>query len=30
VTLIVFDVTGNMDNEIIIFDVVDCTSCEFR
>jgi hypothetical protein len=30
VTLIVFDVEGNMDNESIIFDVVDCTSCEFR
>ena len=29
-TLIVFDVEGNMDNENIIFDVVDCTSCTFR
>ncbi len=30
VTVIVFDVTGNMDSESIIFDVVDCTSCTFR
>jgi hypothetical protein len=28
--LIVFDVEGNMDNDSIIFDVVDCTSCNFR
>jgi hypothetical protein len=30
VTVIVFDVEGNMDSESIIFDVVDCTSCTFR
>jgi len=29
VTAIVFNVTGNMDNESIVFTVVSCTSCEF-
>jgi len=29
VTVIVFDVTGNMDNESIVFEVVSCTSCTF-
>jgi len=29
VTVIVFDVAGNMDNESIVFTVVSCTSCEF-
>ena len=29
VTVIVFDVAGNIDNESIVFTVVDCSSCEF-
>jgi len=29
VTVIVFDVAGNMDNESIVFTVVDCIPCEF-
>ena len=29
VTVKVFDVAGNMDNESIVFTVVDCSSCEF-
>jgi len=29
VTVIVFDVAGNMDNESIVFEVVSCSSCEF-
>jgi hypothetical protein len=29
VTVIVFDVEGNMDNESTVLDVVDCTSCTF-
>jgi hypothetical protein len=29
VTVIVFDVAGNMDNESIVFEVASCTSCEF-
>jgi len=29
VTAIVFNATGNMDNESIVFTVVSCTSCEF-
>jgi len=30
VTVIVFDVEGNVDSESIFFDVVSCTSCTFR
>jgi hypothetical protein len=29
VTVTVFDVAGNMDNESIVFRVVDCSPCEF-
>lgn len=30
VTVIVFDVAGNMDSESVVFQVMDCSDCEFR
>ena len=29
-TVIVFDVAGNMDSESVVFEVVSCSTCEFK